>query len=92
MFALFVCLFVCFDASSCCVAFDVDGGRVRGAVLFAAAATADSTAAAATAATTAATSAVGVLSIFLFSYCCYAVDGAVDRKIVLSVFVSSSYF
>ena len=58
-FVCLLCLFVCFDASSCCVAFDVDGGRVRGAVLFAAAATADSTAAATAAATTAATTAVG---------------------------------
>ena len=60
-FVCLLCLFVCFDASSCCVAFDVDGGRVQGAVLFAAAAaaTADSTAAATAAATTAATTAVG---------------------------------
>ena len=48
------------------MAFDVDGGRVRGAVLFAAAATADSTAACAC-----------TVTIFLFRYCCYAVDGAV---------------
>jgi len=73
-----LCLFVCFDASSCCVAFDVDGGRVRGAVLFAAAATADSTAAATAAATTAVGASYFVLICFdssLAKCCClFAAD------------------
>jgi hypothetical protein len=60
------------------VAFDVDGGRVRGAVLFAAAATADSTAAATAAATTAVGASYFVLVCFdssLAKCCClFAAD------------------